>query len=205
MSICTQQQIRWAWKWQWHLAPTSWHQVSLSSSVLPWKHFCQSLTVTWQQDTNFVFLLWGPYVCGNTACYMMSREIKMHWFKQISIKLVMKQQFMDYPLNTFHLFTLEKLLSFSKKKTRYVKPLKFPFLIGRVFRGLWLPGEGFLRRLQHRLSRSDPVTDWPFCALNCLGRKALRVQAARGERLANILSSRHVAWKVKSCHLEIKA
>lgn len=80
MAICTHRQIRWAWKWQRHLAPTPWHQVSLSSSVLPWKHFCQSLTVTWQQDTNFAFLLSGPYACGNTACYMMSREIKKHWF-----------------------------------------------------------------------------------------------------------------------------
>lgn len=51
IAIC---QIWWAWLWQWHLAPTSWHQVSLSSSVLLWKLYCQGLTVTWQQATWLV-------------------------------------------------------------------------------------------------------------------------------------------------------
>lgn len=44
------------------------------------------------------------------------------------------------------------------KKSINRKPLKFPLLLRRVVRGLGLPGDVLLGRLQDGLSRSDPVT-----------------------------------------------
>lgn len=201
-------QIWSAWRWQRHLAPTSWHQVSLSSSLLPWKHFRQSMTVTWQQEMCLLTLFsYYEAIHGNTWCYIIM------WDKDALIqptRSILSRSCISctWPIHNKHIFVINiiiKLCVYKKKKlnwynqcdfwkTRTFKPLKFPFLFGWVFRGLGLPVDRFLRCLQHRLSRSDPVTDWPFAALTSLEGEALRVQAAGGHCLANILATRHIAW-----------
>lgn len=74
-------------------------------------------------------------------------------FNQISIKLVMKQRFMTYPLNTFYLFTLEKLLSFSKSicQTFEISVSSWQSLQGSLASWRWVS----------EVSAASPEQIWP--------------------------------------------
>lgn len=127
----------------------------------PRKHFWPSLTVSWQQEASPVSSLRGLYVRRSCA------SPDLMWRYRDTGALIQS----DGPVRAHYLsrqivcasISLNSLVSRQRKgkqikKSINRKPLKFPLLLRRVVRGLGLPGDVLLGRLQDGLSRSDPVT-----------------------------------------------